>query len=429
MRNIKQIISAVKIESWITGFVIVIIFFIPSCKKNVSSIADTKFKVSHSSANLNGFKAVHLSGGGYAVAAHDPRSNSKCHLLGFAEDGTKLWEQQFPDSITMVDIAATNDNGVIICGYNNGNAIITQQTIYVKRFSASGNPDWANSFIADAVYYLCMAIAPDGSVFLNSCPGITGLHPCNFLYKLSSGGQLLSSTQATGMTPDSLLCFPLSMAFSGSNIIVTGALSYWADTNHTTVALSGPFGDFCFCMDTGANVKWFLHQLDTFAVGQSLAIGNGGIIADAGSSSPFLISQSISGNFFLTSDRGNVFEDVQDNIMVRLFDPATGAMQVRQIALPDAAQYPCIAATADGGYIIAATDNLSSFDNKILVAKTSNNLDVQWTKQFNIPNTTSPFGIFQAADNGYVIFAGTQSFGAHKDIAFIKTDPNGNIKQ
>jgi hypothetical protein len=258
--------------------------------------------------------------------------------------------------------------------------------------------------------------------------GLAGNSTNNFLIKCNPSGQLVTNTMATNMTPDSLLCLPLAMEWSGSSLFVTGAATTWNDPGHTTINLVYNMGDFCFRMDTAANVNWMVYQFDSCAISQVLThtiSGNTIAVAGSGSDTVAFTQYSFPNNY--TADRGNSFWDDYQDIVVKVYDPLTGTVKSNKIALPDIAQYPCIAATADNGYIVSACDNLTGFDYKIIIAKTDNNLNTLWTRQVNLPYTASPFGIFQAADGGYIVFASVQSFNNYKDIAFIKTDANGNL--
>jgi hypothetical protein len=419
--------------SFFTTFILITPFlFCCSCKKNVVTAHNIRFKVAHSTSNLTSFKVVHFSGGNYAVAAHDLVNHYTCHITGISETGDKLWEQQIPDSVLITDIAATADNGLIVCGYNNSNTNLLNESIFLSRYDAYGGQRWTTTFNAYAVKYLCMAIAPDGDIYLNSLSGLYGLQQADFLIRCSPAGQLIKTTPAVGLSPDSLICFPLSMIFSGNDIIVAGADSWWSTPSHSLIATVN-YGDFCFRMDTGANIKWIFDQLDSLSISQSLiSVNNGNNIAVIGSSTPDIMQPLHFDENSFNSDRGNLFADISGNFMVRFFDPNSGTMTVKQIQLPDVAEYPNITATSDNGYIISGCDNLGNnnngIDTKILLAKTDNYLNVQWTKQLNMPYAANPFGIFQAADGGYIVFAGVQSFNNYKDIAFIKTDAKGNIK-
>jgi hypothetical protein len=130
--------------SCFAGFVCFVFFIsFSSCKKNEVTNSNAKFALAHSSANLSGFKVVRLSGGGYVVAAHDLQHNYTCHLTGISEDGNKLWEQQINDSVRITDIAASNDNAVIICGYYK-NQSLTGENMYLERTNYAGKTDWLN---------------------------------------------------------------------------------------------------------------------------------------------------------------------------------------------------------------------------------------------------------------------------------------------
>ena len=77
------------------------------------------------------------------------------------------------------------------------------------------------------------------------------------------------------------------------------------------------------------------------------------------------------------------------------------------------------------------SDNIYVYDTyyptHTTLLKLDQNLNQQWVQSLNFPYTSSPFGVFQASDGGYIIFAMFQSFNNYTDLAYIKTDAHGNV--
>ena len=86
--------------------------------------------------------------------------------------------------------------------------------------------------------------------------------------------------------------------------------------------------------------------------------------------------------------------------------------------------------TTDGGYIITGVSGIDisgTVNNQVLLLKTDNNGNEQWTNTFGGLDNDQGRSVQQTSDGGYIITGKTESFGNGNDeIYLIKTDGNGN---
>jgi hypothetical protein len=81
--------------------------------------------------------------------------------------------------------------------------------------------------------------------------------------------------------------------------------------------------------------------------------------------------------------------------------------------------------TADGGFIIAGSEQLSGFD--VYLVKTNGSGNEQWSKTFGGSDSDGGSSVQQTADDGFIIAGSTRSFGPPGyNVYLIKTDGSGN---
>ncbi len=84
--------------------------------------------------------------------------------------------------------------------------------------------------------------------------------------------------------------------------------------------------------------------------------------------------------------------------------------------------------TADGGYIIVGTGNFAGAGGDIFLLKTDANGDTLWTRFIGGNSVDHGNSVAATADGGYIIAGSTMSFGAGASDAYlVKTDAAGNV--
>jgi len=89
-----------------------------------------------------------------------------------------------------------------------------------------------------------------------------------------------------------------------------------------------------------------------------------------------------------------------------------------------------VAQADDGGYVVAGiTNSFGTGDNDVLVFKTDENGNEEWTRSLGGAGNDGANCIRGTADGGYIILGGTCSLGdANGDVYLVKTDSMGTIE-
>lgn len=86
----------------------------------------------------------------------------------------------------------------------------------------------------------------------------------------------------------------------------------------------------------------------------------------------------------------------------------------------------CVRQTSDGGYIVIGRQGITFGLSRVILMKTNDSGQVQWTKFIGNPNDNYGHSGQQTSDGGYIITGYTTLPGLGANVYIIKTDSNGD---
>jgi hypothetical protein len=410
-------------------WIIAAILIICSCKKTKNTIDNSAgFKVISLGHTVAAVKAIRLGNGNYVAVFHEIDNENYGLLIAMDSAGRQIWKREFSGDLKRItDIQPMTDGSFILVSYDDSGL----NKIYLNCLNASGITKWNQTYTLDNIFSsVTSTIGSDGTI--NILAGIYGYNPGQdtlfmpYFIKYNSTGQFVSA--APIKTPDSVVfLYPVMAAspdgFYVNSIFIVPFSKGWNQTGYSSI---------CMKMDLNGNIKWFPSQIDAniplSSVGTTLCTGASGNTVLAGTND--------SGNYSLTTytvDAGNSFTFLLGNLNLISINGQTGNIITRNsFQLPGQVQRPMVIPTSDNGYLAAATCNIYNYNSfypfHTALVKTDANLNQQWQRIFSTPYLTYPFSVLQTSNGGYIVFGITQSFNKNQELAFIKTDANGNLK-
>jgi len=421
--------------------VLFLLWLAVSCKKSNSNPGSgSGFKVFATHHSIIGVRTIRLANGNFVAAMQETDNLNYCLLIDIDSTGREIWRREFANDLKIVtDLQPTQDTGIIIASIDDS----SQLNCYLTALSSNGAMRWNTTYTPNIDSFLVqsvvLGVSPDNSVSLlvgMSNPVDSGYNKLSCL-KYSSQGQKLSENVIN--TGTDLIFSCLQMTNNNNGFLISGFY------RNRLAWRNKLFSDGSFLLNTDniGNVNWLkLQPLDSIYGGSltKYATFTGTGICCAGSESCFqsgIITQLSAGTQFMRSfpmtDLGNLMPLNTGNLLVLKANPLTGdTISVNTYQLQNVSKRAVICCTADGGCIVAATDNIYTYDSyypiHTTLLKLDQNLAVQWQQGYNFPYTTSPFGIFQTAGGKFLMFAVITSMNSYTDLALIKTDSKGNIK-
>jgi hypothetical protein len=176
--------------------------------------------------------------------------------------------------------------------------------------------------------------------------------------------------------------------------------------------------------DFASNV--YLIKTDSNGVHQwSKEYGGANGLSDKG----YSVSQTSDGGYIISGTTASFGSGGDDMYVIKT--TSTGAISwtavIGTAGVNEAGRK--IQQTSDGGYIVAGyTDGIGQSFYDVLLVKINSAGVVQWKKTYGGSSFDFAYTVQQTTDNGFIIGATTNSFGAGNwDAYLIKTDANGNL--
>jgi hypothetical protein len=169
----------------------------------------------------------------------------------------------------------------------------------------------------------------------------------------------------------------------------------------------------------GSRDVWLLK---TNSLGDTLwTRAYGGFDGDAGRS----VKQTSDGGYILTGWRGNLPN--RDVYLIKT-DSLGDTLWTKSYGGPNGDEGFSVQQTSDGGYIISGCMECGSPPSDVYLIKTDSLGNTQWTKTYGGAYNDRGLSVQQTSDEGFIIsgWKSTSTFGNHRDLYLIKTDPLGD---
>jgi len=434
IRNRQEVNYSVKCFAVLT----MLLALVYSCKKNTTTIYP-QFKDYHlgypPTANTNSLK---LADGSFLILEDGPSNdsnNANFYLYKFDSHGNFITSKAVVFNQRNFTTLALAGNNFFISGIS----LVTNQ-FYVACFDANMDKLWDSSYAFNNIFNaLTGCAAADGNILIAIGTRTIIDSQATFIAKINAAtGALINAPVPISGIPANLQCQPLSIMARSDGVYICG---YYLDSvpsiNATTIGSL-----FCFKTTENGNVIWFRNQtVPAFASTVPFTVGFN--IADNNTGAPVAATAitvpTLTWSGFVTNGAPTYNYNYAYNLIGSIagisFDPSTGnTIDSTVFGIDNKAIMPVIHATADGGYIMAATGDYflynSTFATSVLLIKTDAHFNVQWQKKIAaVGNNYVVFGLSVLSD-GYEIIGQNNYINNKKlnnDIFFIKTGLDGNV--
>jgi len=447
------------------GIILSCALLLYGCRKNTaedSSGSSLKVYNFENAGGRMGFDAVKLSNNTFVAILQDnlysdnffvtyADTSRRGSLLCVDANGEKLWDARLPYGFLFSGITATGDGGLAVVGYKPGRGhsamyrdysydMEVSLTLYVEHYTADGHKDWHYSS-EQPLQGLSAAICSGQDGNSIEVGGGQQKQPYRIhLINLTLNGGLSSIGEISVPGDDTLCYVPQKICASGNGFVITGGLELYDTTMYPPGYNSDNFY-FTLKADASGNLLWRYQPGNIWSyanydfsynssLGEDVCTDGGNMVIAAKDSSNitltnnYVIPQTIFPDF-----RGNFFQMPHGTIALDILDARTGSLS-RSATFPfgDPVALPYIRRTKDNHYLITATHDFNIHPSRIFLLKADKDWNTVWQQQLAIPYPASPFGILEADDGSYLMFANVQVFNGNKmSMAVIKIDQDGGI--
>jgi len=336
--------------------------------------------------------------GGYVVLGYTESfgGNVPLWVLKLNAVGTVTWQKVYPNAMSQFvgSIQEKTGGGYVLTGRFGPS--VNQSRIWVMTLDPGGNISWQNSFggpVGDEG--VSVKVVSSGYLIAGSTGG--GLSDY-YVSKLDPSGSIIwQNTYGGGQHSE----FGRSIfETSSGDYLVGGYTDNFGSYDPWLLKLDPSNGNPIWQKTYGTSASEILWSAQEAAGGTFIVSGSQANPSGSGHAA-WVLNLDNSGNIvWQKSYAGGNYEE------------AHHAQQ-----------------TADGGYIfVGETDSFGAGDEDVLVVKLDALGNISWQKTYGGTDYDEGFYIQQTTDGGYVLTAGTLSFGAGaEDLWILKLDENGNI--
>ncbi len=370
----------------------------------LSKVASAQFtfeKIIGGSGNEYSTMLIPTSDNGFAMLGNTNSSGAGDYdicLIKLNAFGDTMWTKTYGGSGEEygVGVTQTTDDGYIICGYTKSFGA-SGKDIYLVRTDLSGNVMWSKKYASAGEDIGNNVLQTnDGGYLLTSSSTIAGAGNYNaYLIKTDANGDTLWTRYYGGAMEDDGNF--VQQTQDGGYILTGTTLSFGAGNEDIYVVKTNATGDTLWTRTYGGPQGDYGFSIRQFDNGEYMLTGVTSSFG-AGSYDSYLMKLDINGNVLWTKVYGGTNWD--------------SGFSFRQ--------------TSDNGFIVLGQSFSFGVNSDLYLIKTDASGDTLWTRSYGGNGYEFQSCILQTSDEGYLISAAEESFGAGRNIYLIKTDSMGN---
>ena len=343
-----------------------------------------------------GFDLAQTSDDGFVISgAIDNESNEQMRLFKTYANGTLEWSKTY-DGIIGTSVVTTSDGGYAVAG-SIENYTINENDVYLVKTDADGNEMWNHTYGRDSetenVYSLILT--SDGGFAMAGYSYATDYMSSALIIKTDGNGAL-EWNQTYNEETESYL-YSLIQTSDGGYAAVGLAYSEYSDYNSVVTLLR---------VRSNGTLQWQQTYTQT------------------GTSMSRAVNQTADGGFTIFGSLIQASTGTERIVAYQIKTSSDGTFTSLQTYGTQDREYGyAIAATSDGGYIVAgyAYTELTGRQEAYLV-KTTNEGILEWKHIYSLSLSTRAMAVIQTTDGGYALTG-----NANGAMFLIKTYANGTL--